>query len=298
MSKLQDFHDTAYLSSLDLLQKFLAEPKRDVNAVDEVLLSPVIFKQNWPRLQHLPLSVLTCYRPPLSVECYDVYALNFFKTTGPHFRDYFCFGFPFPYRHCDQYGNTPLAWAARNNNKDAVQALLAKGAKVNLACHGGLTPLHHAMRHSCHAVIDVLLGSSADVNAQDAIGNAPIYYSAVEGDPPGTEKLITAGANVNLANKNGVSPLMSAVWQNQQTIFDMVLNAGAAVDVADSKGYTALHYAAQMGYANFVQRLIAAGAPVAAQARDGKKPLDLVGGNDEIRGMLEQAMPAAESAAE
>ena len=36
MSKLQDFHDTAYLSSLDLLQKFLAEPKRDVNAVDEV----------------------------------------------------------------------------------------------------------------------------------------------------------------------------------------------------------------------------------------------------------------------
>jgi ankyrin repeat protein len=61
----------------------------------------------------------------------------------------------------DEYGNTALIWAARNNNKEIVQTLLQKGAKVNLSGYAGLTPLHHAMRHSCHAVI----GASRSVHS-------------------------------------------------------------------------------------------------------------------------------------
>jgi ankyrin repeat protein len=53
----------------------------------------------------------------------------------------------------DEYGNSALMWACRNNLKPVAETLINKGAKVDLKGHNDLTALHHATRNSSYACL-------------------------------------------------------------------------------------------------------------------------------------------------
>ncbi|MDE0660288.1 MAG: ankyrin repeat domain-containing protein [Gammaproteobacteria bacterium] len=57
----------------------------------------------------------------------------------------------------DDLGRTPLYIAARNNHRDAVNALLARGADPNIAAQDGQTPLSTACLHTLSGECDTVI---------------------------------------------------------------------------------------------------------------------------------------------
>ena len=70
----------------------------------------------------------------------------------------------------DKYGWTALLYAQENHNLDLVEALIAKGADVNLGDSSNRTPLICASRLGDTRIVQSLLDAGADVNAVDSIG--------------------------------------------------------------------------------------------------------------------------------
>jgi ankyrin repeat protein len=56
----------------------------------------------------------------------------------------------------DDFGYTPLHWAAMYGCKDVAELLLTKGAEVNAKDEDGETPLHWAARHGHKDVVELL----------------------------------------------------------------------------------------------------------------------------------------------
>lgn len=57
----------------------------------------------------------------------------------------------------DDYGNTPLHWAAEKNQVESVKFLLSKGANPNLRNSNMMAPLHIAVQGLHNEVIKVRL---------------------------------------------------------------------------------------------------------------------------------------------
>lgn len=71
----------------------------------------------------------------------------------------------------DEYGQTPLMYAAGSNSDAVVTALLAEGADVNAKSDAGWTPLMYAARNTRDpGVVQTLLAAGADANALNESG--------------------------------------------------------------------------------------------------------------------------------
>lgn len=77
----------------------------------------------------------------------------------------------------DDYGFTPLRYAAFYGVVENCQLLLDNGADVNAACRGGTTPLHWAARGGWYEVCELLLSHGANAFAEDYQGKTPLDVS-------------------------------------------------------------------------------------------------------------------------
>ncbi len=115
-------------------------------------------------------------------------------------------------------GDSPLHYAARFGNFDAVIALIARSALM-LSNRRSESPLHGAVRalndlssdniHAQHNIIKYLLKAAArDVNALDCDKNSPLHYALNNNvlNPVVINLLLEHDANVNLQNREGNSP--------------------------------------------------------------------------------------------
>ena len=81
----------------------------------------------------------------------------------------------------DQWGETPLHWAADRGHKDVAELLLASKAEVNAKDSYSETPLHWAADFGHKDVAELLLANKAEVNAQDKLGFTPLHYAVLRG---------------------------------------------------------------------------------------------------------------------
>ena len=94
----------------------------------------------------------------------------------------------------DEFGWTPLYWAASTGQKNVAEYLLAKGANVIAKTNDNRTPLHQAARAGARELAELLIVNGADVNAKDKEGRTPVWYAQKRGHAEIVELLRKHGA--------------------------------------------------------------------------------------------------------
>jgi ankyrin repeat protein len=140
-------------------------------------------------------------------------------------------------------GQTPLHWAASQNQPQMIRFLVSKGADPNARAavrdwqrrvtaegrpkdmnRGGFTPLLFAARDGFVESVRALLQGKADINLPDPDGTTPLLLTLINGHWDTAKLLIESGANVNDWDFYGQSPLYIAVDMN-------ILPAGFRVEL-------------------------------------------------------------------
>ena len=170
----------------------------------------------------------------------------------------------------DENGYTPLHEAARAGLTDMARLLIAKGARVRDDGPGGLTPLHLAAEHGFTDTVRLLLENGADVNVKAPDGRTPLYVAAAHGHAETVRLLLRKGADVNVRERLGETPLSRAVRTRSVETVRLLLEKGADVKVVDLDGKSLLHWAA---HADIARMLIDRDLDVNAGARAGSTPL-------------------------
>ena len=80
-------------------------------------------------------------------------------------------------------------------------------AAPGLGAAGEIAPLARAAQQNDRAAIERLLAERADVNASQADGMTALLWAAYRDDFDLVEKLLRSGADVRTANRYGVTPL-------------------------------------------------------------------------------------------
>jgi ankyrin repeat protein len=174
---------------------------------------------------------------------------------------------------------TPLVYAVRSNDLDAVKALLAAGADINQTTGYGWSPLLVATQNRYYKLGAYLLDHGADVNLTNKGGWTPLYLATdnrniESGDYPVRKPdmdhldyiklLVAKGANVNARVKdstetrtvftnqwldeNGATPFLRASQSGDVELMKFLLAKGADPKIDTVLHVTALHVAAGVGW--------------------------------------------------
>lgn len=167
-----------------------------------------------------------------------------------------------------------LVDAIKNDDKEAIRALLQDQSEVQAQEPDGTTPLHWAVYVNDAETTEALIRAGADVNAKNEFGETPLTVAAVNGSGPLMEALLKAGVDSNTVHPNGETVLMTAARTGKVDGVRVLLDRGADVNVKEpERGQTALMWAAAEGNAGVAQLLIDAGAEVNSRSDVGFMPL-------------------------
>ncbi len=204
---------------------------------------------------------------------------------------------------------SPLHYASKRSNMEAMDLLIKAGADVNQVDKYGYTPLHLTVKYAYNLnnrykyAIEKLTAAGADINKSANNGATPLYSAAQNNFTECVKLLIEKGADVNKATNVGESPL-HAVFTYIGIYFDidivkMLLQASANPNKARiDTGDTPLHYIAQ-NKNNYtvnavraaIRLLLAARAEKNIINKDGLQPYQ-VAVNTEIRDFLQNNKPS------
>ena len=164
-------------------------------------------------------------------------------------------------------GDRPaLVDAARNGDREALSALLRKGADVNAAEGDGSTALLWASYRDDLDSAGLLISAGTNVNACNDAGATPLWAASQNGSEAMVRRLLDAGANPNLALLAGETPLMVAARGGYPGVVEQLLAKGASVNAHGARSQTALMWAVSQKHPEVVKVLLAHGADVNARS--------------------------------
>jgi len=186
---------------------------------------------------------------------------------------------------------TALHWAAKNNNMELMDALLAAGAMIEATDRTGRSALALAAESGSLDAIRRLIEAHADVNARDQLSGTPILWAAGLGSADAVQALLDAGADPNIADGNGMTPLIWAANLGDGRNVEVLLASGKVnLEATDLlTGDTALMRACRNGKVDSVKALLHKGARLDARNRQGMTPFLLAcqsGSLDKIRAVV------------
>ena len=169
----------------------------------------------------------------------------------------------------DGHGYTAVNLAAASGHLDVVNALIDRGANINLAASSGkISPLISAVVGRYQDVVQVLCDAKADVKA--VYGDTTALISAVDAGPDKDGRdlratsintdiihlLIKAGAEVDKRGKSGYDALMTAVARGSLNAIKALIENGASSRVRTDYGRSLLSIAVDRGHADIVKYLL------------------------------------------
>ena len=175
----------------------------------------------------------------------------------------------------NDFGDTPLMYAAYHGNVDSVNALVQAGANLECRNDSLCTALMYAAQNVAgnSECVELLLKSGADVNAHNADGRKPLLFACLAGNHRSVQLLLEAGASVNSCDYEGNSALSLSCMRGHTDIVELLLNSGADVKSRNIDSRTALLLACQTRNHRIAAAVLEAGADVNACVFDGKSPL-------------------------
>ncbi len=169
---------------------------------------------------------------------------------------------------CDGYvgGDAEAARFWDGVSQDGLRACIeAYGVDARDEEYGG-TPLHWAAKYANGVLVSLLLEAGADLQAESKTGGTPLgWVSSFSSEPATiTAVLLDAGADPMGRNDEGLTPLHAAAANSADTsVIALLVGAGADIGARDDRGRTPLHFAAALnGHPTVVAVLIEAGADV------------------------------------
>ena len=192
----------------------------------------------------------------------------------------------------DPDGTTPLHYAVRNQDVEAVKALLAKHVPADAQNRYGVTPLVLAVEGGNLQIVNALIAAGADVNHALPEGETVLMTAARTGNVPVIQALLRHDARPGLREDfYGETALIWAAVADHADAVTALLNAGADINERSAhaswarKNYgltrlsqgewTPLMYAAREGALDSGRVLLARGADVNAVDPDGATALVL-----------------------
>jgi hypothetical protein len=154
------------------------------------------------------------------------------QVTGIHLAAYFgmdelikillMHGYP-PHPK-DSYGQTPLLWAAKRGNEDALRLLLEQ--------------------------------EMVERDSTDGSGRTALSWAAGNGHDDVVRLLLEEGSDINAKDNDGWAALQHAIWNTESATVRLLLEHKANIMAKDNNGWTALHRAADSGREDMVRLLI------------------------------------------
>ncbi|KAL9108612.1 MAG: hypothetical protein Q9187_008271 [Circinaria calcarea] len=164
----------------------------------------------------------------------------------------------------DEHGNTPLYYAVKRGQTNAVMLLLKLGAHINV--HGN-NVLYLASENGFLDVVQILLKAGAEVNAQGGEFFTALQAAAAvfQGSIEVVQLLLDRGAEVNAEGGEYFTALQATAPRESTEIIQLLLDRGAEVNTQGGEYFTALQAAARWGSIEIIQLLLDKGAEVNIQ---------------------------------
>ena len=113
----------------------------------------------------------------------------------------------------DGYGSTPLSSSVSSGFDDLSLLLISSDAKLDTRTRvyidgdGDITPVHRATRSP--RILDAMIKRGAKVNVADTSGSTPLHWAVLDRNVESVKLLLEAGANAAAKDNGGRSP---AYW--------------------------------------------------------------------------------------
>lgn len=150
-----------------------------------------------------------------------------------------------------------LLLAAELGLTDRIEAILDDGIDVNARINIHQNALIKAASNNQYEAVDLLLRRGAKVDSVDNLGNTPLMMTT---DTSIVKRLIESGANINHTNTLSHTPLICQAFRNNSDAVKALHAAGAPLEYQSADGCTAIVHAAQSNAIETVQILIELGA--------------------------------------
>lgn len=161
----------------------------------------------------------------------------------------------------DAEGQTPLYWAARRGDVQAVSLLLGAGADQNSKNNRGSTILTAAIMSGNTGCIWKILQSERDINHRQKNEYTPLHHCCRHDvDISIIKALLDRGADLNAQTALGHTALMIATFNTRTPIAEFLINNHAQLNIQGKDGASALHFAVMSGDFRTVRHLLSNGA--------------------------------------
>ena len=121
--------------------------------------------------------------------------------------------------------NTALMVAVKNNQEEAVEFLLSKGADANIKDENQDAPISLAIIQNNCNMVRLLLDAGADVNIRNAYENTPLILAAIQNNSNIVNSLLNEGADIDAKNTFGLTAMGYAELSNSQSVLKLLKEA-------------------------------------------------------------------------
>ncbi|OQR95132.1 hypothetical protein THRCLA_08017 [Thraustotheca clavata] len=179
---------------------------------------------------------------------------------------------------------TALCWAAGTGDKELLQALIERGADVNLADYDQRTPLHIAASDGNVSVVEMLLKAGANAYKKDRWGATPLDCAKDPTIVGVLAQFLRFQTRPALGRRSGpklndistdITTVFSAVQLGDTETIKRAWLDGMAVDVTNNAGQTALHVAVENEQLDVIELLLSAGAKPDTTDQTGRTPMSI-----------------------
>ena len=146
--------------------------------------------------------------------------------------------------HGGTFHITPLHLAVENNWTDGVSLLLKSGAVIGSRNQYGQTPLHYAAARKRFSMLSAILetGNPMHIDTPDLRGMTPLHDAAVAGCIRSVEVLLKHGADLTVSDNNGQTSLHKAAKAGALDCVALLMKSGGDLLKKDDRGVPAIRY--------------------------------------------------------